>query len=250
VRDDVFIVTKVAPGEAGNGIRPGDLSDAIHGSLRRLGTDRVDLYLLHWHDPSVPLEETWPAMTALVEEGLARAVGVSNFGSDLIGRCLSVGPVDAVQNQMSLLHRNDEGLAASLSNRGVSFIAYGALAFGLLSGRVRAGTSLGSSDWRAGRFARYESNYYEELFAPGRIERSQSFAQGLATLAHAVGVPAPVLALRWVIERQGVTATIIGSLDPAHIRTNAQAGAVRLDPETTKAIDDLLERHRLAVGPA
>ncbi len=243
VRDEVFIATKVAPGEAGSGMRAEDLRRAIHGSLRRLGTDRIDLYLLHWHDPGIPVEDTWGEMTRLAEQGLARAIGVSNFGADLVRRCQDVGPVHVVENQLSMLHRDDEHLAAALSAQGVAFIAYGALAFGLLSGRVTGGTLLEPSDWRAGRFARYESNYYEELFAPGRIERSEAFARELAAIGEAAGIPAPVLALRWVIDRPGVTATIIGSLDPAHIAINAQAGDLRLDAATSRAIDDLLARH-------
>lgn len=244
IRDDVLVVTKVAPTEAGSGMRPEDIRRAIHGSLRRLGTDRIDLYLLHWQDAAVPIEDTWGAMNGLFEDGLARSIGVSNFGEDLIRRCMSVAPVHAIQNQLSLLHRDDEELAVRLSTQGIAFLAYGALAFGLLSGRVTTDTQLPPSDWRAGRFARYESNYYEELFAPGRIERGQAFARGLAMLADAVGVPAPVLAVRWVIDRPGVTATIIGSLDPEHIRTNARAGTVRLDAQTSRAIAGLLERHK------
>lgn len=250
VRDDVVIVTKVAPSGAGSGTRPQDLARAIGGSLRRLGTDRVDLYLLHWPDPSVPIEETWGAMAGLVAQGLARSVGVSNFGDDLIRLCLAVAPVHAVQNQLSLLHRDDEELAARLSARGIAFIGYGALAFGLLSGRVTPDTALDPLDWRAGRFARYESNYYEELFAPGRIERSHAFARELAAIADGAGLPAPVLALRWVLERPGVTAAVVGSANPDHLRTNALAGSARLDGATTAQIDELFRRHRRAAGEA
>lgn len=244
IRDDVALVTKVAAGGAGSGMRPVDIARAIEGSLRRLDTDRVDLYLLHWHDPAVPLEETWGAMTDLVEKGLARAVGVSNFTEELIRRCLSVAPVHAVQNQMSLLHRDEEALAARLQEEAIPFVAYGSLAFGLLSGRVIPGSALDVNDWRAGRFARYESNYYEELFAPGRIQASHRIARELTALAGATGVPAPVLALRWVLERPGVTAAIVGSVNPQHIRVNARAGDLRLDAETSAAIEAIVERHR------
>jgi aryl-alcohol dehydrogenase-like predicted oxidoreductase len=250
VRDEVLLVTKVAPFGAGSGMRPADVARAIRASLRRLGTDRVDLYLLHWHDDAVPVEETWAAMADLVDEGLARAVGVSNFGEELILRCLAIAPVHAVQNQLSLLHRDDEALAARLAAEGVGFIAYGALAFGLLSGRVTPDTPLDASDWRAGRFARYESNYYEELFAPGRLERSHAFARELAGIAHAAGLPAAAIALRWALERPGVTAAVVGSTDPDHIRMSALAGDVRLDASTRRRIDDLLERGSADSTPA
>jgi aryl-alcohol dehydrogenase-like predicted oxidoreductase len=250
VRDDVVLVTKVAPSGAGSGMRPDDLTHAIAGSLRRLGTDRVDLYLLHWNDPSVPVEETWGGMADLVGQGLVRWVGVSNFGDELIRRCLAVAPVHAVENQLSLLHRDDEGLAARLSAQGIAYLAYGALGFGLLSRRVTPATALDPSDWRAGRFARHESNYYEELFAPGRIDRSHAFALALSAIADSTGVSAPVLALRWVIERPGVTAAVVGSTNVEHLRTNALAGTLRLDAATAARIEELLRRDRGTAGEA
>jgi aryl-alcohol dehydrogenase-like predicted oxidoreductase len=243
VRDDVLLVTKVGPTGAGSGMRPEEIRRAIDGSLRRLATDRIDLYLLHWHDASVPIEETWGAMTGLVADERARFVGVSNFAEDLIERCLSVGPVHAVENQLSLLHRADDGLAERLRARGIAFLAYGALAFGLLSGRVTDATPLEASDWRAGTFARYEANYFEELFAPGAIERSVALARGLDEIARKDGIPAAALALRWVVERPGVTAAVVGSTSVEHLRANARAGSVRLDATTAARIDELLARH-------
>jgi aryl-alcohol dehydrogenase-like predicted oxidoreductase len=240
VRDDVFLITKLGPSGVGTGMRPRDVSAGIRASLRRLGTDRVDLYLLHWHDPTVAVEDTWGAMARLVEEGLARFVGVSNFDGELIVRCHEVAPVHAVENQLSILHRDDEALAASVSERGIAFLAYGALAFGLLSGRVTPDAVLDPTDWRSGGFARYESNYYEELFAPERLERNHAVARGLAAIGADVGVPPAVLAFRWVLERPGVTATIVGTTDPGHLRENALAGRMRLDPGTRSRIDRLI----------
>ena len=243
VRDRVFLVTKVGPTGVGSGMRPQDVSRAIRASLRRLGTDRVDLYLLHWFDPTVSLEETWGSMTRVVQEGLATCVGVSNFGRAQIERCLAVGPVHAVENQLSLLHRDDERLRAWLSGRDIAYLAYGALAFGLLSGRATPTSTLDPSDWRAGAFARYESNYYEELFAPGRLERHHAFAQELARLGKELGLPLAVMALRWVLEQPGVTAAVVGSANAEHIRANAVAGSVRLEREALARIDDLVSRH-------
>jgi aryl-alcohol dehydrogenase-like predicted oxidoreductase len=242
-RDRVFLVTKVGPSGAGTGMRPEDLARAIRASLRRLTTDRIDLYLLHWHDPTVPLEETWGAMTRLADEGLARFVGVSNFGRELIERCLAVGPVHAVENQLSLLHPESTELLGWLAGRGIAYLAYGALAFGLLAGGITPTSRLDPSDWRGGAPARYESNYYEELFAPGRRERNEGFVRELARLAGEVGLALPVLSLRWVLEQPGVTATVVGSGRPEHIRTNAVAGDLRLQGETLARIDDLVSRH-------
>lgn len=250
-RDDVFIATKVGPAGAGSGMRPDEIGRAIRGSLRRLGTDHVDLYQLHWHDPSVPLEESWGAMCELVDDGLARLVGVSNFGRELVERCLAIGHVDAVQNQLSLLHRDDRPLLLEwLAGHGIGYLAYGSLAFGLLSGGVTRSTSFEERDWRSGRPAKYEANYYEELFARGRVERNLAFARDLARLADELDLPVSVLALRWVLEQEGVTSLVAGSLSPDHIRTNALAGDVALDASVHERIDDLLARHLAEDGSA
>lgn len=240
-RDRILLSTKVAPAGAGSGMRPAEIGRALRASLSRLQTDRVDLYLLHWHDPTVSLEETWSAMRGLVDEGLTRSVGVSNFGTDLVERCLEVGPVDVVQNQLSLLHRDDVASSIEwLRARGISYIAYGSLAFGLLSGRITSETVFDRNDWRTGELVRYEENYYRELFEPGRRASHLALVAELRDLAKEIGLSLPVLALRWVLEIPGVTSVVLGSLRPEHIRANARAGGLHLDPEALRRIDRLL----------
>lgn len=240
-RDEVFVATKVAPAEAGSGFRPDQIRSAVEGSLRRLDTDRIDLYQLHWHDPAVPIEETWGAMGGLVDEGLARFVGVSNFDRDLVERCLSVGPVDTVQNQFSLLHRGDrDELLGWLADRRIAYLGYAPLAFGLLSGAVTHATPFQGWDWRSGREARFEHNYYEEHFAPDRVGANLELVDGLSELAGELGLPAGVVALRWALEQPGVTALVTGSMNLDHIRANALAGEVRLDETALARIERFL----------
>jgi aryl-alcohol dehydrogenase-like predicted oxidoreductase len=257
--EDLFVSTKVAPRDAGTGMRPEEIAQAIRASLRRLGRERVDLYLLHWHDPSIPLEDSWGAMTQLMDEGLARFIGVCNFDRRLVARCLTVGPVHAVQNQLSVLHRADapaalggSGLIGWLAERGIGYLAYGSLAFGLLSGAVTEATRFDEADWRSGH-ARWEGNYYEELFAAGRLEERVAFVRELSTLAGELEIPLTVFALRWVLEQPGVTALVMGSRSPAHIRANAAAGRVTLGSAVLARVDDL-DRHgdrrqRIGEGP-
>jgi len=103
-RDEVLIATKVAPATAGTGFRPDQVPEACRKSLKRLGTDRIDLYQLHWPDDTgVPIEETWGAMAQLVQEGLVGAVGVSNFDRELIERCQAIRHVDSLQQEFSML---------------------------------------------------------------------------------------------------------------------------------------------------
>jgi aryl-alcohol dehydrogenase-like predicted oxidoreductase len=246
---DVFLSTKVAPHGAGTGTHPREIALAIRASLGRLRRDHVDLYQLHWYDPTVPVEESWGAMSRLVDEGLARFIGVCNFDRQMVERCLTVGPVHSVQNQLSLLHRADvmacqdgSSFVGWLAKRGIGYLAYGSLAFGLLSAALSESTFFDRSDWRSGR-ARWEANYYEELFAPGRFETHVAFARELALVAGDVGLPAPVLALRWTLEQPGVTALIMGSRSPEHIRVNSLAGEIRLGPAAQARLDDLLIRY-------
>ena len=182
-------------------------------------------------------------MRDLVSVGLVGAVGVSNFGRDLVERCLAVGPVDSVQNQLSLLHRGDvDELLPWLAELGIAYLAYGSLAFGLLSGHVTDRSAFREGDWRGGGFVRYEANYYRELFAPGKLERQLEFVSGLCGLAEEIDVPVPLLALRWVLHQPGVTSLVAGSLNPAHIQANARAGEASLPRAAVERIDALIGR--------
>ena len=100
-RDEVLLFTKVAPDDEGSGIRPDEIRSAIQGSLRRLGTDHVDLYQVHWPDDRIPVEETWGAMAELVREGLARRIGVSNFDRGP-GRAVHAHPPGGVGAERAL----------------------------------------------------------------------------------------------------------------------------------------------------
>jgi len=232
-RDEVLLLTKVAPEPEGSGLRPEQVRRAIRGSLRRLGVDHVDLYQVHWRDDRIPVEETWGAMAELVEEGLARHVGVSNFDRGLVERCLRIRHVDSVQNQLSLIRPADrDELLPWLAERGIGYLAYAPLGYGILTGSIGPGAAFPPGDWRARR---------EGPFAPGAFERNLELVERLRPVAARLGLPLAVLALRWVVEQPGVTAAIAGSRNPEHVRTNARAGGVRLDPEALRAIEAALE---------
>ncbi|HXF58158.1 MAG TPA: aldo/keto reductase [Actinomycetota bacterium] len=236
IRDEVLIFTKVGGKDSGSGYRPEEVKRAIRASLRRLGTDYVDLYQIHWPDPSVPLEETWGAMAELVEEGLTRFIGVSNFDREQVERCLSVRHVDSVQNQFSLLKQDDRReFLPWLEERGVGYLAYAPLAFGLLTGAIRADTVFDERDWRSGK--QHQGEAYRNLFAPGKREEKLALVEQLRVVADRLGVALAPLALRWVVEQRGVTAAIAGSRNPEHVRSNATAGDLKLDEDTLAEID-------------
>ncbi len=235
-RDDVLIFTKVAPFVSG--VRPEQVKRGIEGSLARLRTDHVDLYQIHWPDRKVPIEETWGAMAELVDEGLTRHIGVSNFGRPLIERCLAIRQVDSVQNQFSLLAQRDRAeLLPWLEESGIGYLAYGPLAFGLLTGTMTRDTTFEKDDWRRGDQG---VSYYEQLFAPGTFEENVDKVERLKPLAERLGTDVATLSLRAALEIPGITGVIAGSRNPDHVRENAAAGDLELDDVTLKEIDQLL----------
>jgi aryl-alcohol dehydrogenase-like predicted oxidoreductase len=236
-QDDVLIATKVAPRPAGAGFRADQVRRACQGSLGRLGVDRIDLYQLHWPDGSIPVEETWEAMAGLAAEGLVGSIGLSNFDRASIERCEGVRHVDSLQPHFSMLHLENRDLIRWCGERGTGVVAYGPLAFGLLTGAITMQTEFDRRDWRSGRGG---ESYYRDMFAPGKRERSLAVVDALRPIADRLGITVAQLALAWVVHQPGVTAAIAGSRNPKHVRENADAGDVELDEGTLKEIQDLL----------
>jgi aryl-alcohol dehydrogenase-like predicted oxidoreductase len=237
-RDEIAIATKVAPAPDGSGFRPEQVHQACRKSLERLSTDRIDLYQLHWPDTSgVPIEETWGAMTSLVDEGLVRTVGVSNFDRDLIERCLAVRHVDSLQQEFSILVLDDRDLIRWCGEVGIGVLAYGPLAYGLLTGAITANT----------KFARRDHRRVEKgsLFGPGKREKSLAVVDAMRPIADRLGITVSQLALAWTVHQPGVTSAIAGSRNPDHVRSNAVSGDVVLDTATLDELEQVLK-----LGPA
>ena len=242
-RDGVVVATKVAPKPDGSGFRPDDVRGACEGSLKRLGIDVIDLYQLHWPDENVPVEETWGAMGTLQDEGLVRHIGVSNFSRAEIERCDRIRHVDTLQPPFSMLDLRERDLIRWCGERGIGVVAYGSLAYGLLTGAITMETEFDESDWRSGK--RYQSGNYRRMFASGKRERSLAVVDRLRPIAERLGITVGQLALAWVVHQPGVTSAIAGSRRPDHVRENAGAGDIELDRETL----DEIEREAIPLGP-
>ena len=237
IRDELVVATKVAPKPTGTGFRAADVRRAAEASLARLDIDHIDLYQLHWTDDDIPIEETWQAMADLVDDGLVRWIGVSNFEQDEIERCLAIRHVDSLQPQFSMLHLDNRELIEWCGQNGIGTVVYGPLAYGLLTGRIGMDTTFEDSDWRSGRG---RNSYWRDLFAPGRIERSLAVVDRLQPIADRVGVTVAQLALAWTWHQPGVTSAIAGSRDPDHVRQNAAAADLELDDQTLQELEDAL----------
>lgn len=236
-RDEVLVATKVAPRPDGTGFRADQVRRACAASLERLGRAHIDLYQLHWRDHEVPVEETWGAMAELVDQGLVRHVGVSNFDRELIERCERIRHVDSLQPQFSLLHLEHRDLIRWCRDRGIGVVCYGPLAYGLLTGAIGPDTEFDRADWRSGYGG---VSYYREMFAPGRLERSLAVVDSLRPIADRLGITLAQLALAWLAHQPGVTSAIAGSRNPDHVRQNADAGDVELDEDTLAGIEGIL----------
>lgn len=238
-RDDVLVFTKLAPKPAGSGYDALGVRAGAEASLKRLGRDVIDLYQLHWVDGSVDIAETWEAMAALVDDGLVRWIGVSNFGAGLIERCQAIRHVDSLQPHFSMLWRQGrDDLFVLCESNGTGIIAYGPLAFGLLTGAVTADTKFGENDWRGGG---HGMRYYDHFFAPGKIEAFLEIVDALRPIADRLDLTLPQLALAWVIHQRGVTGAIAGSRSPEHVAENARAGSVHLEAKDLEEIESILE---------
>jgi aryl-alcohol dehydrogenase-like predicted oxidoreductase len=231
-RDGLTIASKVAPTPEGSGFRPEQVAAACDGSLRRLGTDRIDLYQLHWPDETgVPVDDTWGAMTELQDAGKVRFLGVSNFDREEIERCLRIRHVDSLQPEFSMLERKHAELIRWCGEEGVGVVSYGPLAFGLLTGAVTADTTFREGDWRA----KPENG---DRF--GDLAGSLTIVERLRPVAERLECELSQLALGWNLHQAGVTAAIAGSRNPSHVRSNAVAGDLELDDATLEELDSLL----------
>jgi aryl-alcohol dehydrogenase-like predicted oxidoreductase len=228
-RDEVLIATKVAPAPEGTGFRPEQVRAACDASLARLGTDRIDLYQLHWPDETgVPIEDTWGAVAGLVDVGKVRFCGVSNFDRGQIERCLKIRHVDSLQPEFSLLATEERELIRWCGEAGVGVISYSPLGAGLLTGAIAPGTVF--TDWRAEATEGF-------LAEP---ERSLAAADRLRPVSERLGISLAQLALAWNVAQPGVTAAIAGSRNSEHVRSNAAAGDLELDAAAIREIEDAL----------
>ncbi|HEV8565043.1 MAG TPA: aldo/keto reductase [Actinomycetota bacterium] len=227
-RDEVLIATKVAPGDEGSGFAPDRIRAACDASLERLGIDHIDVYQLHWPDPlGTPIEETWGAMAELQDEGKVRAIGVSNFDRELIERCEPIRHVDSLQQEFSMLVLDDRELIRWCGERGTGVLSYSPLGAGLLTGAIGPGWTPPPGDWRA-----------EQTAGPfADLDTTLAILELLRPQADRFGLTTAQLALAWNLAQPGVTAAIAGSRHPAHVRENAAAGDVELDPATLAELE-------------
>ncbi|WP_405014009.1 aldo/keto reductase [Kitasatospora sp. NBC_01539] len=235
-RDRAVLATKVGlvPGtdgaRVGNDGRPEHVRQAIDDSLRRLGTDHVDLYQLHRVDPAVPIEETWGALAAAVTAGKARRIGLSEVSVEEIRRAQAVHPVASVQSELSLWTRDAlaEVLPYTEAN-GIAFLPFSPLGRGFLAGRFASVADLPADDWRA-TLPRFQAD---------ALEANLALVAKTREIGERIGATPAQVALAWVVAQGRLVVPIPGTKTPKYLADNAASADVRLSAVDLAELDAL-----------
>ena len=238
-RRDVIVATKfgMPVDEHRRGAKPEYIRRAVEDSLRRLGTDRIDLYQIHQPDPETPIGDTLGALNDLVRVGKVREIGCSNFTAEQIRAAegaVRTGSARfvSVQNEYSLLHREPEDdVIPECLRIGLAFIPYFPLASGLLTGKYRRGRP-------APEGSRLQSRLETEPFTDEKLALVESLLQ----YATSRGRTLLELAVSWLVTRPAVASVISGATSPEQVKSNVAAGGWRLTEGELADIDAILSR--------
>ena len=207
------------------------LTRQIESSLDRLGVEQVDLYLAHEFDPDTPIEETVATFEGLVEVGLIKAWGVSNFDANQLRLALAVGQPAAVQNSYSLLDRGDEAEVLGLCFEfGIAYTPYSPLTGGWLTGKYKRDETM-----PAGSRMALRPEPYEHL----RTERTFAALDRFAQIAQRRGTDVSTLAVAWLLAQPTVTAVVVGPRRPEHLESALRGAESRLSKAEADELADL-----------
>lgn len=247
-RDQAVVTTKCGivsrdprTGQPGRNATRASILQEIDASLRRLRTDHLDVYLVHWPDQDTPLEETMGALDEVQRAGKTRLVGVSNFDVPLLEACLKYRPIDVLQVGYNLFDRRMErDVFAFCQQHGIGVMAYGSLAYGLLTGGFSEDTTFDASDWRSNGVAFGQpilggENFRHNVRLVNRLRDEVAKPRGL-TVAQ--------LALAWVLKNPIVTTAMVGARVPAEIEENVEAANVTLTEGDLAEIHAIMDQAR------
>jgi aryl-alcohol dehydrogenase-like predicted oxidoreductase len=213
---------------------------SIDKSLQRLRTDHVDIYLVHWPDPNTPLDETMAALDDVVRQGKVRYVGVSNFRLPQIEEAMRTRRIDVVQYAWNMFDRRMQTeIFPYCAAQEIGVMAYGSLAYGMLSGTFHPGMSFDENDWRSRGGMVGNLNLFRTLFGPEHFPRNLAAVEDLKRLAAKHGKTLPQFALRWTLSNPVVGTALVGLRTPAEVSENLGAlgwEASRADMEEVDAI--------------
>ena len=230
--------------EARRGAHPDYIRRAIEDSLRRLGTDYIDLYQLHKPDPNVPIADTLGTLDELVQAGKVREIGCSNFSVDGLREAENASGDKArfvsVQNEYSLLKREPEdGVLQECEEKGIAFLPFFPLASGLLTGKYR----LGETPPAGTRITKTIPSLAKTL-----NDDALRIVESLIEFSEARGHTILELAFGWLLAKAPVASVIAGAMSAEQVRSNVAAASWHLTPEDVRDVDDLLSKSDVTTG--
>jgi aryl-alcohol dehydrogenase-like predicted oxidoreductase len=233
-RDEVVVATKFGfishAGSDGLDSSPANIRTAVEGSLRRLGTDYIDLYYQHRVDPNTPIEETVGAMAELVARGKVRHLGLSEAGADTIRRANAVHPITALQSEYSLWTRDPEESVLSVTRElGIGFVPYSPLGHGFLTGQLRSLDELADDDPRK----------TSPRFIGENFQKNLRIADEVQEIAAEVGATPAQVAIAWLLAKGDDIAPIPGTKRVSRVEENVAADAVELSGEQLYKLNNL-----------
>ncbi|MEU9523341.1 aldo/keto reductase [Streptomyces sp. NPDC048224] len=235
-RDQVVLATKFGMvSHRGGGAwnldsGPANIRTAVEGSLKRLGTDHIDLYYQHRVDPNTPIEETAGAVGELIAEGKVRAFGLSEAGPDTIRRAHAVQPVTAVQSEYSLFTRGiEDRVLPVLRELNIGLVPFAPLGRGLLTGTVRVTDQYGENDFRHGN----------PRFTGDNLQHNLALADRVGAVADEAGATPGQVALAWLLAQDDHIAPIPGTKRVARVEENTAADALTLSADQLERLSSL-----------
>ena len=223
---------------------------SIDKCLKNLGTDYVDVYLVHWPDRNTPFEETMSALDDVVRDGKIRFVGLSNFKLDEIKQCMAMRRIDVVQYGWNMFDRRmQEEILPYCADEGVGFMAYGGLSYGLLTGTFTEDHDFGSADWRSRQGNMGAIKVFAALFGPEKFKDNVRAVNDLKEVASRYGKSIAQLALRWATAHPAVSTALVGCRTVAEVEDNVGAVGWTISDADLAEIDAIFARHGVDTTP-
>ena len=223
---------------------------SIEKSLANLNTDYVDVYLVHWPDRNTPFEETMRALDDLVRQGKVRAVGLSNFRRDEIEACMRARRVDVVQYCWNMFDRRmQKEIYPYCRENGIGVMAYGSLAYGMLTGTFNEEMTFEKNDWRSKRGQLANINLFQHLFGPDHYLKNLRAVEELKGMARRYRKSLPQFALRWTLSNPVISTALVGCRNPREVEDNAGALGWTISDADMKEIDAIFARHGVVTAP-
>ena len=237
-REKVFLATKfsISNDENGSVINNGSYENAIwecEQSLKRLNTDHIDIYIMHWPDPATPVEVTMRALVDLKKSGKIRFIGVSNFDRNLIEEAQKVVRIDFLQPPYSMVEESQKELLAWCETQGIGTMTYGSLGAGILTGAIRE-----LPDWEENDF-RYT---FYDYFRNPKFSKIMELLKVMDKIAQVRNKPLAQIAINWSTQKSYVSTAICGVRDPQQAYENCATFDWELTGEEMELIDSEIER--------